>query len=307
MTLDILIIDDKDTKIDALRHVITPLFTDDDVVIDEAHTIAEGRDTMRERTYDLLILDMVVPELDGEEPSRTAGAEFLNELYDNDSVQKPLQIIGLTEYEAEYNQQQAEFRDRLWYLLLYSQSKLEWKKMLKSKVLQLMKMKRNFVESLEDVNRYDVGIVCSDAAAFEQMQKAFRGCRWDDCRLPSLPWLFRTTRISTSAFHDLRVIAACADHQGDSATTVLATALYTAARIGTLFLLASDGTVPTGVDQNPSALVSMAKSLASEEGYEIDFGITSEVQKTLSYLTSNIMLVAPENAEFLYMLLREKF
>ena len=43
-------------------------------------------------------------------------------------MQKPLQIIGLTEYEAEYNQQQAEFRDRLWYLLLYSQSKLEWKR-----------------------------------------------------------------------------------------------------------------------------------------------------------------------------------
>lgn len=167
MTLDILIIDDKDSKIDALRQVITPLFTDDDVVIDEAHTIAEGRDMMREHTYDLLILDMVIPELEGDEPSRTAGVEFLNELYDNDSVQKPLQIIGLTEYEDEYNQQQAEFRDRLWYLLLYSQSKLEWKKKLKSKVLQLMKMKRGFVESLESVNRYDVGIVCTEGAAFE--------------------------------------------------------------------------------------------------------------------------------------------
>lgn len=304
MTIDILIIDDKESKIDALRQVITPLFTDDDVVIDEAHTIAEGRDTMREHTYDMLILDMVIPELEGEEPSRTAGAEFLNELYDNDSVQKPLQIIGLTEYEAEYNQQQAEFRDRLWYLLLYSQSKLEWKKMLKSKVLQLMRMKRNFVESLEDVNRYDVGIVCSDAAAFEQMQKAFRDCQWDDCCLPGLPWLFRTTRVSTIAFRDLRVIAACTEGQNVGLATVLATALYTAARINTLFLLTSD--VIANAVEPQSSLVSMAKSLAREEGYDIDFRTTSELQKTLSYLTSNIMQITPENAEFLYMFLREK-
>ena len=307
MTLDILIIDDKDAKIDALRQVITPLFTDDTVVIDEAHTIAEGRDMMREHTYDLLILDMVIPELDGDEPSRTAGADFLNELYDNDSIQKPLQIIGLTEYEAEFNQQQVEFRDRLWYLLLYSQSKLEWKKNLKSKVLQLTKMKHDFVESLESVNRYDVGIVCTDRDAFEQMQKAFRGCQWDDCRLPGLPWLFRTTWVSTSAFHDIRVIAACVEGQSSSDATVLATALYAATHIGTLFLFTTDGVVKADADQTPSALVSMAKTLAREEGYDIDFNVSSELQQALSHLIGNIIQIEPGNAEFLFMLLREKF
>lgn len=307
MTLDILIIDDKDSKIDALRQVITPLFTDDDVVIDEAHTIAEGRDMMREHTYDLLILDMVIPELEGDEPSRTAGVEFLNELYDNDSVQKPLQIIGLTEYEDEYNQQQAEFRDRLWYLLLYSQSKLEWKKKLKSKVLQLMKMKRDFVESLESVNRYDVGIVCTEGAAFEQLQNAFRGCQWVDCRLPGLPWLFRATSVSTSAFHDIRVIAACADGLGGSVATVLATALYAAARIETLILITADGVAQAETSDSQSALVSMAKTLAREEILDIDLSVSSELKQSLSQLTGNILQLDPAKAGFLYMLLREKF
>ena len=66
MKLDILIIDDKVQKIDALRQVIIPLFSDDRVLVDEAHTIAEAREIMREHTYDMAILDMVIPEHDGE-------------------------------------------------------------------------------------------------------------------------------------------------------------------------------------------------------------------------------------------------
>ena len=246
MKLDILIIDDKVQKIDALRQVIIPLFSDDRVLVDEAHTIAEAREIMREHTYDMAILDMVIPEHDGEEPSHTAGAEFLTEIYDNDDVQKPLQIIGLTEYEEEYSRQQAEFRDRLWYLLFYSPSKLEWKKMLKAKVLQLAKMKSGFMESIENNNKYDVGIICVLSEEFEQMEKAFDGCVWDDCRLPGLPFLFRTTTVDTAMLHTVRVIAVCADRPGACSTSILATAMYTVAKVDTLFMTGVTAAVDDG-------------------------------------------------------------
>lgn len=244
MTLDILIIDDKEQKIDALRQVISPLLSDDKVTIEEAYTIADAREKMREHTYDLAILDMVIPELDGQLPSHDAGAEFLTEIYDNDDVQKPLQIIGLTEYEEEFNEQQARFRDRLWYLLFYSPSKQDWKKMLKTKVLQLHKMKRSLLESLQNANKYDVGVICALSEEFEQLQKAFDGCTWDDCRLPGLPWLFRTTTVPTSSFKDVKVIAACADRPGVCATSILATALYTVAKVDAVFMTG----VTAGVD-----------------------------------------------------------
>lgn len=248
MTLDILIIDDKEQKIDALRQVIIPLFSEDKVQVEEARTIAEAREKMREKTYDLAILDMVIPEHEEEEPSHTAGAEFLTEIYDNDDVQKPLQIIGLTEYEEEYNDQQAEFRDRLWYLLFYSPSKLDWKKMLKAKVLQLAKLKRSFMESIENSNKYDVGIICALSEEFEQMQNAFEGCVWDDCRLPGLPFLFRTTTVDTAMLHTVSVIAVCADGPGVCATSIIATALYTVAKVDALFMTGitagvNDGTI----------------------------------------------------------------
>lgn len=236
MTLEILIIDDKEQKIDALRKVINPLFAEGDVLIEEAQTIAASRELMRENTYDLVILDMVIPELEGEDASRTAGVEFLNEIYDNDSVQKPLQIIGLTEYETEYNEQQATFRDRLWHLLYYSPSKVDWKNQLKGKVLQLAKMKENFIRGLENRNKYDIGIICALSEEFEQMQKAFEGCDWTDCQLPGLPYNFKTTMLTTRGMSNLRIIAACAEHPGVCATTVLATSLYNVARVEAIFM-----------------------------------------------------------------------
>ena len=244
MTLDILIIDDKEQKIDALRQVIRPLFSNEKIFLEDARSIAEAREMMREHSYDLVILDMVIPELRDDEPSHDAGAEFLNEIFDNDDVQKPLQIIGLTEYEEEFSQQQSQFKDRLWYLLFYSQREQRWKNGLKNKVLQLSKMKRDFIDNMENRYKYDVGVICAISEDFEQLQKAFEGCSWEDCRLPGLPWLFRTTTIATRSLKDIRVIAACAEQPGVCATSVLATSLYTIARVDALFMTG----ITAGVD-----------------------------------------------------------
>lgn len=235
MTLNILIIDDKEQKIDALRQVIMPLFSEGKVWVDAAFTIVDARDKMRECSYDLVILDMVIPELEGQEPSRTAGVEFLDEIYDNDDIKRPLQIIGLTEYENEYSEQQEEFKSRLWYLLYYSQSKLEWKSRLKDKLLQLDKMKRSFIESLTNRGKYDIGIICALSEEFEQMQKAF-DCEWEDCQLPGLPYNFRRTVVSTRGMRNLRIIAACAEHPGVCATSILATSIYNIAHVEALFM-----------------------------------------------------------------------
>ena len=246
MTLNILIIDDKEQKIDDLRRVITSI--SDDIEVEEAQTIVDAREKMRDFSYDLVILDMVIPELEGDEPSRTAGSDYLTEIYENPDIKRPLQVIGLTEYEEEFNQQKEEFRDRLWYLLFYSQREQRWKKSLKNKVTQLMGMKRDFVQTLSDRDKYDVGIICALSEEFEQMQCAFDGCVWDDCRLPGLPFLFRTTTVATSKLHDVKVIAACAERPGVCATAILATAMYTVARVDALFMTGitagvNDGTI----------------------------------------------------------------
>ena len=305
MMLNILIIDDKEQKIDDLRRVITSI--SDDIEVEEAQTIVDAREKMRDFSYDLVILDMVIPELEGDEPSRTAGSDYLTEIYENPDIKRPLQVIGLTEYEEEFNQQKEEFRDRLWYLLFYSQRELRWKKSLKNKVTQLMGMKRDFVQTLLDRDKYDVGVICALSEEFEQMQWAFDGCVWDDCRLPGLPFLFRTTTVATSQLHDVKVIAACAEHSDVCAAAILGTALRVSTGIGSLFLVTDEPLTTVGSDVPFSSLTQTAKTFASEEDYDPCLVEASEFIRRMSPLTSSVLHLTSQGAAFLYQMLREKF
>ena len=237
--IDILIMDDSGIKVEALRHVITNLLPHGEVKIDTAPNIYKGRLQMQARQYDLLILDMVMPHHEDEEQSHTAGAEYLDEIYQNESIKVPLQVIGLTEYEEEFTQQQQDFRDKLWHLLFYSHKDTNWRKDLQQKLLQLHQFKKSLAESLENRSKYDVAIICTHAEEFEQMLNTFSRCQWDYMENDALPYIFRTATIHTAGLHELRIIATCTDKPGVCATSVLATALYTLFKVDTVFMVGS--------------------------------------------------------------------
>ena len=63
-----------------------------------------------------------------------------------------------------------------------------------------------------------------------------------------MPFLLRTTTVPTINLHDVKVIAVCADRPGVCATSILATAMYTVARVDALFMTGitagvNDGTI----------------------------------------------------------------
>lgn len=234
--IDILIMDDSDVKVRELQQVINSILPDGEIHIDVASTITEGRVSMHERLYDLLILDMVMPVHEEEEQSHSAGTDYLEEIYENESIKTPLQVIGLTEYEEEFTKQQQDFRDKLWHLLFYSQTNKQWRKDLKQKLLQLHQFKKSLEESIINRGKYDVGIICALKDEFNQLMKAFGRCEWLLLEIPSLPYTFRTTTINTAGLHELRIIAACADKPGVCSTSVLATALYTVYKVDAIFM-----------------------------------------------------------------------
>lgn len=235
--IDILIMDDSDIKVGALQQTITTLLPRGEVQVDTAPNIYEGRLRMQVKQYDLLILDMVMPNHEDEEQSHTAGAEYLEEIYQNESIKVPLQVIGLTEYEAEFTKQQQDFRDKLWHLLFYNQKDTKWRKDLQQKLIQLHQFKKALVDSIENRDKYDVAVLCTDADDFEQMLRAFCRCQWDYVENASLPYIFRTATITTLGLHELRIIAACTDSPNVCATSVLATALYTTFKVDTIFMV----------------------------------------------------------------------
>lgn len=234
--IKILIIDDIQEKVDALTTTLLKLYPEGAISIESAGTIAYGREKLQSSTYDLLILDMVLPELEGDEAQRTAGARFLSEIYQNESIKTPLQIIGLTEYDTEFSELQQEFKNKLWYLLFYSRTSDDWKEQLKTKVFQLGQYKKAVEDEVANRDRFDIGVICALREEFTQMLRAFSRVKWESIQIEGLPYSFRSGILTTRGFRDLKIIAGCTDKAGMCPTSILATTMYTKLGVETIFM-----------------------------------------------------------------------
>lgn len=234
--IKILIIDDIQEKVDALTTTLLKLYPEGAISIESAGTIAYGREKLQSSTYDLLILDMVLPELEGDEALRTAGARFLSEIYQNESIKTPLQIIGLTEYDTEFSELQQEFKDKLWYLLFYSRTSDDWKEQLKTKVFQLGQYKKAVEDEVANRDKFDIGVICALREEFTQMLRAFSRVKWESIQIEGLPYSFRSGILTTRGFRDLKIIAGCTDKAGMCPTSILATTMYTKLGVETIFM-----------------------------------------------------------------------
>jgi len=237
--IQILILDDSQDKRLLLKSVILPLFPQGEILIEEANCLVDGREMLQTKTYDMLILDMILPEHRDnqmDEMNKRGGVELLEEIYINQSIKKPIQIIGLTEYEEEFSEQQKEFKDKLWYLLFYSRKSNEWKSQLKDKIFQLVQMKKDLEASINNCNKYNYGIICALNEEFTMMQKAFAGCQWKSLQIEGLPYVFKTTKITSSHLRDYSIIAACANKPGICATSILASTMYNRFDVDTIFM-----------------------------------------------------------------------
>jgi CheY-like chemotaxis protein len=121
--IKILILDDTEAKISRIKSVITGNCDIPNENINVAMSINAGRKLLCRNDYDLLLLDLVLPLNDGEEPDREEGPKFIDEIYTNGRINIPNQIIGLTQFDEFYYELKERFEDKVWHLLKYEQSK----------------------------------------------------------------------------------------------------------------------------------------------------------------------------------------
>ena len=150
----ILVIDDTEQKVSYIKSVIVDNCNVSDESIDVATSINSGRKLLSENDYDLLLLDLVLPLTDGEEPDRDEGPKFIDEIYTNEQINVPNQIIGLTQFDECYFDLKERFEDKVWSLLKYEQSKNDWRIKLQNKIIHLRKSKENLQNSIINKDKY---------------------------------------------------------------------------------------------------------------------------------------------------------
>jgi nucleoside phosphorylase/CheY-like chemotaxis protein len=217
----ILIVDDDPDKTSRILNVLTSIrglnVTRN---VETVQNAIEARSRLREKHYDLMILDIALPEKKDSDPVADGGVKLLAEVAKRTTYKKPREIIGLTAYPDVFLEALPKFNDELWHVIQFDATSELWADQLKRKVKYIQ-------------------------FAIKNPQKAVHGC--DLCVVTALyapefraildlPWQWRdlevereVTNFKIGSFRSSgkarKVIAACSSRMGMTAAAVTASKL----------------------------------------------------------------------------------
>ena len=114
--LSILIIDDTSEKVKQIKQLIIEGGVNTEPQI--AHDMREAQRVMGNINFDLVILDLNLPNAWGDETSPNNAIELMNLIQEDEDIMTPTAIIGLTAHEL-INQYREEFEKHSWQLQSY--------------------------------------------------------------------------------------------------------------------------------------------------------------------------------------------
>ena len=112
----ILIVDDKPTKYSSLLARIDRLIdVDRDVTV--VGSVRDGLTHLQRRQFDILILDMLLPEAPWGDPVEDGGVKLLEHLEEDPDLKLPTYIIGITASADKIEAVEEAFQSKPWVLL----------------------------------------------------------------------------------------------------------------------------------------------------------------------------------------------
>ena len=98
--MKVLVIDDESSKLKSIMKVIKNIEgIDVQKDVDITLQLNEAKQKLLETRYDLMILDLNMPEELGSDPDKDGGTNFIEEIIYIDTYKKPRDIIILTAYD----------------------------------------------------------------------------------------------------------------------------------------------------------------------------------------------------------------
>lgn len=231
----ILIVDDTEVKRDILHSLLKEECNIPDTNISEASSINDARKIMIEEVFDLVLLDLVMPNYTGEEPNKDDAPKFIDEIYSNPSIKIPNQIIGLTAYVDEFESMKLRFDDKVWHLFHYDIGNNDWRNKIKQKVFHLISNKKLMYDNIINRNKYDVGIICALEEEFCQLISAFTE-KWETKSIPGFPLRYQSCTITTAYGESIRVCAVCVGKPGMVPTSIIASSMVDVFHVSKLFM-----------------------------------------------------------------------
>ena len=153
--MKVCIIDDDEIKREQIASIVADV-SGESALISEGASVNAARQWLTSTKFDLLIIDIALPNYDREEPVLRGGIDFLDEMVRAGRFVTPDHIIGITAHEDIFSHAASRFGGELWSLVKYDSRSLEWQERLQSKVQHILRVKNSVPQ---ERGAYDLGIV----------------------------------------------------------------------------------------------------------------------------------------------------
>lgn len=213
--IKILVADDDSKKTGLLIKLFS---TYPEVSYDTVSAVNNAKDLLTSNQYDLLILDLCLPNRFGQDPSPENGLNFLQAIETAQRIIKPFHIIGLTAYDNLLDEFSNRFNDYLWSLIHFKESNTRWEQQIKSKLDYLIKSKQSILRPQNAQYLYDLAIIT--ALRDPELARVLDLTDWESFKIENDPTPYFKGVFKNST-RSINVVAASATQMGMVATTTL--------------------------------------------------------------------------------------
>lgn len=157
--LNIIVVEDNTVKRDKILALITSSIDIPMSNIASACDIKSAKRLIYKKSYDFMILDLVLPVDEEDDPNPKNGINFLNDIHSNPQIKPITHIVGLTGFSEHFETYRKDFENRLWQLIDYKAEEVDWQEKLKNLLFHLIKVRTEFLQRENLDFDYDIAIL----------------------------------------------------------------------------------------------------------------------------------------------------
>jgi nucleoside phosphorylase len=157
--IKILVVEDNSSKRDKIKKLIESSIDIPSSYIEYANDIKSAKKLIYKKSYDFMILDLVLPLDSEDEPSPENGISFLNDIHTSPQIKPITHIVGLTEFPEHMAKFKVNFENFVWQLIDYKAEEVDWQEKLKNLLFHLIKVRSEFLQRDNLDYDYDIAIL----------------------------------------------------------------------------------------------------------------------------------------------------
>lgn len=158
--IKLLIADDNHYKLKEIQEKVLDQLDINDLEVIVVTDIVNAKRELKDQQFDLFIVDIQLPLRFQDTPKPQGGLELIKELQISTRYNVPLNIIGLTEFDASLQSVSTEFDLHLYSLIKFDRTTDEWVHQLKNHISHIVRAKVSTNET-EISYEFDLAIICA--------------------------------------------------------------------------------------------------------------------------------------------------